>query len=225
MLDRERSMGALARLADEKQRLSSAVLSGQDAERRRLSLELHDGPGQTLVGALLHLDLELRNGGERDQLRRARGLVAQALADLRAVSRDLHPPGLQQHGLVQTLRTLAQSFASDEMQVAAEIDAEVPAELPASTALGLFRIAQAALANSVRHARAAQAVLRLHQDQGELVLEVEDNGVGFVPLRTEHGIGVPGMRERAQSLGGRIAIESNVGRGTLIRATSPLART
>ena len=224
MLDRERSMGALAQLADEKQRLSSAILAGQDAERRRLSLELHDGPGQTLVGALLHLDLELRALGVRPELQRARGLVAQALADLRAVSRDLHPPALQQYGLVQTLRTLAESCATEQMMVQADIDPAVPGELPSTMSLGLFRIAQAALANSVTHARAAQTVLRLHEEEGELVLEIEDNGVGFVPSRTEHGVGVPGMRERAASLGGRILIQSDLGRGTLVRATVPLAR-
>ena len=223
MLERERSVEALAQLADEKQRLSSATLSGQDAERRRLALELHDGPGQTLVGALLHLDVAIRAGQPDDGLRLARTLTAQALDDLRSMTRELHPPSLSQHGLHQTLRTLAASLTSERMRVTAEIAPDAPHELPMGTALGLYRIAQAALANTLRHAQARSAVLRLRLDANDLVLEVADDGVGFIPSRTEHGVGVPGMRERAASLGGSISIDSDLGRGTVVRVALPLS--
>jgi len=221
MLERERSVGTLAQLADEKQRLSSAIISGQDAERRRLALELHDGPGQTLVAALLHLDIELRVLGPREELSRVRMLAAQALADLRAVTRDLHPPSLAQHGLLRTLQTLAEQVNGERMQVSCEMVPSLPVELPTGTALGLFRISQAALTNAVRHAHASRAVLRLSLQPGLLILEVEDDGVGFIPSRTEHGVGLPGMRERATSLGGQLVIESDLGQGTKVRASVP----
>ena len=219
-LDQEREVSALSQLADERRRLSSAVLSGQDSERRRLALELHDGAGQVLVGALLHLDLALRKT-ESPQLAQSRSLVAQALADIRSVSRDLHPPALQQHGLVGALRQLAQGLSTERTPVEAALEA-VPELMPAA-ALGLFRIAQAALTNTVRHACASRAVVRLRIASGEVLLEVEDDGVGYAPERTDHGIGVPGMRERAASLGGALVIQSALGHGTKVQAAVPLS--
>lgn len=217
--DQEREVTALSQLADERRRLSAAVLSAQDAERRRLALELHDGAGQILVGALLHLDLALRSAGS-PELASTRSLVAQALADLRSVSRDLHPPALQQHGLVGALRQLAESLSTERTPVEAALEA-MP-ELAPATALGLFRIAQSALTNTVRHARASRAMVRLSVLAGNVVLEVEDDGIGYAPERTDHGIGVPGMRERAASLGGALVIQSALGEGTRVQAAVPL---
>ena len=163
----------------------------------------------------------MRALGPREALSRVRLLAGQALSDLRAVTRDLHPPALAQHGLLQTLQTLAEQFSGERTTVVTEMIPDLPVALPDGTALGLFRISQAALTNAVRHGHASRCIVRLSVEAGLLVLEIEDDGVGFIPARTEHGVGLPGMRERAASLGGQLTIESELGRGTRVRAAVP----
>ncbi len=222
LLDRERTVSALAQSADEQHRLSIATLSAQDSERRRLAVELHDGTGQVLTAALIHLDLARRARASDDGFATAASLVRQALAELRALARDLHPPMLSQQGLHEALRSLAASLSSPAMTVEAEIAADTPTELGARTSLALFRIAQAALANVAAHSGARRAVVRLRAEAGAVLLEVEDDGLGFVPNPSLYGVGLHGMRERATSLAGSMSIESQLGRGTLVRATAPL---
>ena len=195
------------------------MLYRQDAERRRLALELHDGAGQILVGALLQLDLAIR-GDASPRLASARSLVAQALSDLRAVSRGLCPPALQQHGLAAALRQLAEGLGAGPTQIEVALE-ELPALSPA-VALGLYRIAWSALTNTVRHARAGHAVVRLRCEGRRAVLEVEDDGRGYEAGAVEQGLGVTGMRERAAGLGGVIEVETGVGRGTCVRAVVPV---
>ena len=225
LLDRERRADALEQLAEDRRRLSTAVVNGQDAERRRLALELHDGAGQVLVGVLLQLDLGLKGNLGQEPLRAARALAQQALAEIRAFSHDLHPPLLAQHGLKQTLRELARQMTSERPAVTAEIGQTVPDALPPVLSLNLFRIAQAALANAVRHANARNIVLRLSLRAGEAVLEIEDDGEGFLPDLARRGVGLLGMRERAQSLGGELELTSDLGRGSLVRCRVPVRGT
>jgi two-component system sensor histidine kinase UhpB len=223
LLERERSVIALAQSADEQHRLSAATLSGQDSERRRLAFELHDGIGQTLAAALLHLGLAGR--AERagtDALQTGTALVRQAIDELRGLARDLHPPALAQQGLPLTLHALASSMSSERMLIVSEIQPPAVFDLGPATSLALFRISQAALTNVATHSRARRATLRLRVSPVEAQLEIEDDGVGFHSAQTLHGVGLLGMRERAASLGGTIAIESELGRGTMIRATVPL---
>ena len=223
MADRERAASALARVAEERRRLSAAVIRGEDAASRRLALELHDGAGQTLIGALLHLDLATRASGAPapPELAMVRELVHAALTDIREVSRELHPPALQQLGLAEALRSLAASLTSDVTEIDVEVRA-VPPEVSPLAALALFRIAQAGLTNTLRHAGARRATVRLAAVDGRLALELGDDGVGFSPHGIEHGVGLLGMRERALGLGGTFVVDSAVGRGTRISVTLPL---
>ena len=224
LLDREQSVSALAQSADEQRRLTLATVGGQDSERRRLAFELHDGIGQTLAAALLHLGLARRPGAAEAELDEATGLVKQAMEELRGLARDLHPPALAQLGLQVTLRSLAASMSSEGTAIVSEIQAPPEFQPGAAASLAIFRISQAALVNVTTHSRARRATLRLRIEGSSALLEIEDDGVGFLPAHTLHGVGILGMRERAASLGGSIAIESELGRGTLIRATVPLAK-
>lgn len=221
LLARERRADALAQVAEDRRRLSSAVVSGQDAERRRFALEIHDGAGQVLVGALLHLDLAGKTAPS-EPLQAARLLVLQALAEIRSVAHDLHPPGLAQHGLQESLRQLAEQLSGERPKVQLEVGPGVPAALPPALALNLYRIAQAALGNAVRHANARTIAVRVQAADDELVLEVEDDGDGFLPALARHGVGLLGMRERAAGLGGRLTLDADLGRGTRVRCAVPL---
>ena len=198
------------------------TVSAQDAERRRLARDLHDGTGQVLIAALLHLDLGLAGPQDADAVRRGRALVQQGLQEIRSLARDLHPPGLARDGLVETLRGLASTLSGTGIDVSAAISAELPRELSPDLTLGVYRIAQAALANAARHSRCRNVKLELRPEEENLVLLVEDDGVGFLPARTGQGVGLSGMRERAASLGGTLTIESDLGRGTRLRASLPM---
>lgn len=223
-VERDEVFGHQARSADERRRLLSAVLVGQDGERRRLARDLHDGTGQVLIAAALHLDLALQCADEasmRQRLSTGRALVDDAVNELRALSRDLHPPTLAQFGLAETLQVLARSLSSHELDIDTRLGEQL-ADLRPDLAIGVYRIAQAALANVVRHARARHAALAIHCGEGQLMLEVTDDGVGFQPSTTDNGVGLLSIRERAESLGGRVELDSAVGRGTRLRVTLPL---
>lgn len=223
-VERDEIFGHQARSADERRRLLSAVLVGQDGERRRLARDLHDGTGQVLIAAALHLDLALQSADEasmRQRLAAGRALVDDAVNELRALSRDLHPPTLAQFGLAETLQVLARSLSGDGLDIETRLDARL-AELRADLAIGVYRIAQAALANVVRHANARRALLAVECEQRQLVMEISDDGVGFQVSSTDNGVGLLSIRERAESLGGRVEIDSALGRGTRLRVTFPL---
>jgi len=223
VVERERSFNALLKNAEEARRLSAAMMGAEDAERRRLARDLHDTTGQTLIAALLHLDLALRAQPSLASIATAREHVDQALEGIRALARDLHPPTLAQFGLAETLRALATSMSGPQTTIEAEISAAAPSQLPAAVALGCFRIAQAALANALQHGHARRVLMRLGFEHEALRLEIEDDGAGFSPDDVRHGVGLISMRERASSLGGTLAIESATAGGTRVRVVIPLA--
>lgn len=226
-LDRDTSFGTLAVADDERRRLVAAILRGQESERRRLARELHDGTGQVLSAALLHLGLGLDRVAEespaRARLAQGRDLVKSAIEELRSLSRDLHPPTLSQLGLRETLRVLAAGMSAEGFDVDTHLD-EPLHELPADVAINVYRMAQEALQNALKHARATHAVVRLHETPDTLILEVEDDGIGFVVSETAVGVGLISLRERAASIGGTVDVASELDHGTRVRATIPLSR-
>lgn len=224
-IERDERFGHLSKSAEERRRLLAAVLQGQDSERNRLARDLHDGTGQVLIAAALRLDLALQAKDDetlRKQLTAGRELVDLAVEELRALSRDLHPPTLAQLGLTETLEVLAQGLSSDRLTITSSWDPGLETDLPANVAIGVYRIVQAALANVVRHARAERARIDVTREAESLVLSVTDNGIGFVVTGTEGGVGLLSIRERAEALGGSVDIDSVFGQGTRVRVRIPL---
>jgi signal transduction histidine kinase len=213
-------------------RLSHARAEVQEATLRSLSRELHDGIGQVLTVVSLELGLlERTNPADRAALRaglqKVRDQVSRLQHDVRAMCQLLRPPMLD-FGLVPTLRWLAEQFATSS-GVAVEV-ATPPEEtrLPPEIEVVLYRLAQEALTNVARHARATHVRVALQAGEARAVLEVEDDGVGFDPERLRRtpaaaGVGLLGMRERAAHFGGTLEIRSRPGAGTRIAVTVPLA--
>ncbi len=187
-------------------------------ERRRLSRDLHDGVGQALGAAAVALvRLQAKSGRPAEALEASR-LVDAALDEVRRVARGLRPPTLDDLGLSAALEGLGREASTAGLQVS--VEAEPLGRVGAELEQACFRLAQEGLANVVRHARAKRARVRLWRRREEVVLEVEDDGGGFVPGKVL-GLGLVGARERAERLGGRFTVDSAPGKGTRLTAVLP----
>lgn len=232
---RARHEELLRRMQDnqgEFQRLARSIYRVQEEERGRIARELHDGVGQNLT-ALKHrmamMAGSLPPGQEtlREGLESAIALCAQTLEDTRVLSRLLRPQVLDDFGLEAALQWLARTLGeSGGLRVSLEV-AQVP-ELDPGLRTVVFRIAQEALGNVVRHARARTALVRLSQRAGWLWLAIEDDGAGFdadaaaAAGSAGRSAGLRGMHERARLYRGELRIESEPG-GTRVRVGFPLA--
>jgi PAS domain S-box-containing protein len=222
------------RAEEDLRHLSAELMRLQDEERRRIGRELHDSTGQSLAALELGLAQLARHAsslsaGAREQLDLCAELARRCSAEIRTASYLLHPPLLDELGLVSTLRWLADGLRS---RSGLEVRLELPQQLerlPPEQELALFRVAQEALTNVHRHSASPWVGVRLRGHSGGLVLEVQDAGRGIPevlkpdsPGSLAAGVGVAGMRERIRELGGTLEVEST-SNGTLIRACLPLA--
>jgi signal transduction histidine kinase len=208
--------------------LSQRLLTASEDERRWLARELHDDLAQRLArlaidAARLERDAPLPGGGA--DLSAMRGEIVNMSSDVHALSRRLHPSVLDHLGLNEALRADVERFSEAE-SIAVDLQFEELAERPSpDAALCLYRVAQEALRNVARHARAKKAEISLRMRDGGVELEVRDNGVGFDPeeRRGVHSLGHASMRERIHLVRGRLAIRSAPGRGTAVVAWVPAA--
>ena len=203
--------------------LSGRLLTAHEDERRRLARELHDDLTQRL--ARLAIDAgKLEQGGEVEG--NAAGMrkeLVRLSEDVHALSYRLHPSMLDDLGLVEALRAECDRV-EQHGALRVEVDAtHVPDKLPADTSLCLFRVAQEALNNASRHARASAVTVLLSQSDNGIRLAISDNGVGFLAAgtRTRASLGLASMRERVRLQRGHIDIESTPGRGTTVVAWVP----
>ena len=197
-------------------------------ERQRLARELHDSVSQALYGISLwaHTVREALESSEPEQAEAAiedvLTLAEAGLAEMHALIFELRPESLETEGLVAALTKQVEALrARYKLTVEADLVDEPALSLEKKEAL--YRIAQEALHNIVKHARASNVVLRLARQEREVFLEVCDNGKGFVPTGPFPGhLGVRSMRERVTKIGGTLTIESAPGQGTCIRVRVPL---
>ena len=209
--------------------LASRILSAQEAERVRVSRELHDDTGQALTLILVRLQLienMTRDAEVRHELAELRELVVDTLDGVRRLAVQLGPSILEDLGLRSGLEWLADRVREDAgLQVELALDG-ADDRLPTTTALAVFRVAQEALTNVVRHARATRAELRLAEEDGVLTLTVADDGVGFdvdeARARPTASVGLFGMAERVALVGGTIEMLSRNGAGTRVIVRVPV---
>jgi signal transduction histidine kinase len=193
-------------------------------ERERLARELHDSVTQSLYSLTLLAEASQRllGSGEPDRAAEYTGrlgeIAQQALREMRLLVYQLRPLVLKREGLVGALQQRL-----DAVEKRAGVDARLLVEgkldLPALVEEGLYRIAQEALNNALKHAAARSVVLRIRAGAGRVVLEVEDGGCGFDPagVSDQGGMGLTSMRERAERLGGSFSLVSAPGEGTTVR--------
>ena len=211
----------------ELRRSRARLVAAQEHERQRIQRDLHDGLGPTLASMRLRLEacLELAESDATDlvdELEQLHALVGQATADIRRLVHDLRPPVLDQLGLVAALQQHVERFSRDTA-VAVCMHTDPSMQVPPSAEVALFRVAQEALLNVHKHARATRVDVRVEQRPGEVVLEVTDNGVGLAEdaAVSGRGAGLRGMRDRADLLGGRLQVARNERGGTRLVLTLP----
>jgi signal transduction histidine kinase len=208
------------------------ITDAQEAERQRVARELHDDTIQSLVLVGRSLDALLPRAGASpaDGLKRrveeARAQLDAAVDGVRRLARDLRPSILDRLGLIPSIEWLLSELARRQgLETRLDVDGEVE-RLPSEVEVSLFRIVQEALRNVELHAQARGVSITLTAEAGQLRVRIHDDGRGFnlsdVIGRDRHsGLGLQGMRERAQLLGGRVDIESEPGTGSTILATVP----
>jgi signal transduction histidine kinase len=212
-----------ARLHEQSRELS--ILS----ERNRLALELHDAVSQKLFSLVLNAEaaatlLDRDPDQARTQVGRLQELARQALDELRSLIFELRPPDLEHDGLCGALRKHVDVLRRLQPATHIELDGDLELERDPRRDRELFRIAQEAIQNALRHAQASRVVVRLHAENGKVELEVEDDGVGFDPEAPElrsRRLGLTSMEERAQRIGARLEIRSATGEGTTVHLETP----
>jgi two-component system sensor histidine kinase UhpB len=206
----------LGRLERERRESARRALAAQEAERRRIARELHDEVGQALTAVILQLDRAGRGGGS-DGVAEARETVRTSLEEVRGIARRLRPEALDDLGLASALAALTNDMTlRTGLQVKRRIAAALP-RLDPDEELVVYRVAQEALTNVVRHAATRSAQLALDVRDGRVELDVTDSGAGFEPDATSESTGLLGMRERALLIGAELEIRSAVGDGTSVR--------
>ena len=198
-----------------------------ERERQRWARELHDETLQGLGGLRVLLSSGLRGSGEdlSDAARRAVAQIGEEIRNLRTLITELRPAALDELGLVPAIETLAQRTATTEgLTLETNIDLRLEGEtrLEPEVESAVYRLAQEALTNVVKHARANRVEMNLTREDSAVVLTVSDDGIGFDPDGSGPGFGLIGMRERVSLTGGRLEIESQGGAGTTLRATLPV---
>ena len=211
--------------------LAAKVLKIQDDERRRIARDLHDGIGQTLAGALMAL-AQARSAAAslpacEPALRQAEDLLQYGIREIRTVSHLLHPPLLDESGLMSAIRWYVEEFSKrSRIAVSLQLDEEGE-RLTQDIKTAVFRIVQEALTNVYRHSQAQVARIEIENDDTCLQLRIKDNGHGIpasmssVTPNGKTGVGLASMRERATLLGGTFGIQSD-SEGTTLLVSIPI---
>ncbi|HEX6538488.1 MAG TPA: sensor histidine kinase [Candidatus Dormibacteraeota bacterium] len=214
----------LQRRLEELRASRKRLVSAQDAERRRLERNLHDGAQQHLVAIKVKLGLAQMLAAKDPE--KAKQTIAQLKADtdealetLRDLARGIYPPLLAEKGLVTALESQARKAT-----VVVEVDADGVGRYPQEVEATVYFCALEALQNVQKYAQASRAVVRLRDADGELCFVVEDDGRGFDVERARRGAGLTNMHDRLDAIGGALSIESAPGSGTVVRASIPAGR-
>ncbi|MFB3818319.1 MAG: ATP-binding protein [Candidatus Methylomirabilales bacterium] len=218
---------ALAAQRDRLRALAEATLRAREEEARRIAHELHDEAGQLLASVHIALDqLGPRILEHAETVRRLHELLDRVEGQLRRLSRELRPTVLDDLGLAPALEWLTQGMA-ERAGITIRVQAPV-GRLPAPVETALYRIVQEALSNAVRHARAGKVEVEVSETDHGVEAVVRDDGRGFDAAAAaragDRGLGLLGMRERAESLGGKLTVQSAPGAGTRLAVRIPLDR-
>jgi two-component system sensor histidine kinase DegS len=212
----------------------ASIIQAQEKERLRISLQMHDGPAQSMSNLVLRAEicqrlLERDPEQTRAELGALKGAINTTLQDTRRFIFDLRPMILDDLGLVPTLRRYVQQFSEKNKLEVNLMVQNMDGRLPSHYEVAIFRFIQEALNNVARHANAAQARVLLDNNAGSIHVSVEDDGSGFhinEVLSEDSGrrnLGIATLRQQAETLlRGEFGIESSVGRGTRVAAVVPL---
>ena len=205
--------------------LSRQLLKAQEEERRRISRELHDETGQSLMVLRFHLEMlrgDAKTDEQKNKIGEALEVLDRTIEGLRRTIARLSPRVLEELGLVAAIRRQAQLLVKHTgIKPHLELQDDV-GFLDHDLQVALYRSVQEALHNLAKHSRASNFTVRLAASSNKVSLSIEDDGIGFSPRTAqERGYGLTGMRERAAALGGSMKVRSERGKGTQIHIVFP----
>ena len=224
--EQRHSESALRQAAQDLHGLTRRLVKAEEAERRRIARELHDRVGQSLSALNINLDIVLGKLDGPPELRSrlldSAALVERTLESIEDVMAELRPPLLDEYGLAAALGWYAEDFSRRTGIHAAVTDAAPEVKLSPEVAVALFRIAQEALNNILKHAHAREVSIETSATPEHAMLTVRDDGAGFDPAAAPRGRwGMTTMRERAEAAGGSLEVQSAPGAGTVVLARVP----
>lgn len=219
------------RLQEQLRYLSRQILAAQEEERKRISRELHDEIAQTLTGinielAALKTESTISTSSLQKKIASTQRLVERSVDIVHRFARELRPTVLDDLGLIPALHSFVRSFAKRNRIRVHLVAYSGVEQLNSAKRTVLYRVAQEALINVAKHARATQVDVGIQKESGIIRMRIEDNGRSFQVQRVlgskrNRGLGLLGMRERMEMVGGRFSVESAPGKGTTIRAEMP----
>jgi PAS domain S-box-containing protein len=228
--EQRHSESALRQAAQDLHALTRKLVQAEEGERRRIARELHDSVGQALSALNINLDI-IHKGAHalpealQRRLEDSGALVDRTLQSIEAVMAELRPPLLDEYGLGAALGWHAEEFIERTgiHVILADNTPDGGRSLRTDAAVALFRIAQEAMNNILKHARAKTVSIEMSVAGGAFALDVRDDGIGFDPANTPRDRwGMTTMRERAEAAGGELTVESAAGRGTRVMARIPI---
>ncbi|TRX60722.1 PAS domain S-box protein [Fulvivirga sp. M361] len=214
-------------IASERKKRLTAIIDGQEIERRRVSRELHDGLGQLLTAAKLRLRQLSKGSTDELFLENAKDtseIIDLTISEVRKISYNLMPTVLNDFGLVAALEKMSHQLSSDSITSIVFNHKTTTERLPKDLEVGLYRVAQEAINNALKYAEATCIEVNLQESGEELSLDIKDNGKGFSEeavaknaINNSSGKGLYNMKERAELLDGKFIIDSKPGCGTTIK--------
>jgi signal transduction histidine kinase len=220
---------ARRRMESSFRKLAAKLVAAQEAERSRIARDLHDDLGQQLAVLSLRLETLARDGSQPEMLKRdvaaAHAALQEIAAGVHALSHQLHPAKLRLLGLVQTLHTLCRDLSAKSGIRIRWRTRGVQPDVGEDVGLCVFRVAQEALRNAVKHSGATTIDVSLVATSSTITLRISDNGAGLDPLASPTaGLGLQTMRERVDLIGGVLSVKGVRPHGTAVRADIPLRR-
>ncbi|MEH7225106.1 PAS domain-containing sensor histidine kinase [Bacillus sp. JJ1566] len=210
---------ALKETQEELKNMMTRVISIQEEERKRFSRELHDGIGQSMFSLLIQLDQMLSEKPD-ERLGRLRQDVSFMMEDIRGLAWELRPSVLDDLGVVPALRKYIENY-SQHYGIHVKFECTLKTRLDIHKETTIYRVVQEALTNIAKYANVSDAVVKIHEAESEVAVEVIDNGQGFTGNEKGNGVGLFSMEERARGIGGTIMLHSEPGQGTTLKLEVP----
>ncbi|MEQ1606561.1 MAG: two-component regulator propeller domain-containing protein [Pyrinomonadaceae bacterium] len=217
-------IGQLQAISEAQTRFTQQLITSQEAERKRIAAELHDGLGQSLVIIKNRAMLGISKGEDKERVAKELGSISesasQALDEVREITNNLRPQLLDRLGLTKAIAAMLKKYTG-VIDIKSDIDT-IDGIFAENEEISIYRIVQESMNNTIKHSNASTAKVKIKRIENRVLVEIKDNGKGFDPqsLPTEkRSFGLTGLRERAQLLGGELVIDSQIGVGTKVSVT------
>nr|WP_082053239.1 PAS domain-containing protein [Paenibacillus sp. VKM B-2647] len=209
----------LKQVEEDLQQLMIDMMRIQEEERRRFSRELHDGIGQSLYSLLIQMD-RILSEEPRTDLQNLRAGISGIIEEVRSLAWEIRPSVLDDLGVVPAIRTFLDNY-SKHYGIRVRFENELRSRLDIQTETVIYRTIQEALTNTAKYAQTDEAFVRIYDKGDAAIVQIEDNGRGFIRESAGKGVGLLSMEERAKSVGGQLTVQSEPGRGTLVALKVP----